>query len=114
MGGCVVEELVFCELIIGVVFDIEQVIKIVCLMVIEFGMSFKLGVVKYGFEYGDLFFGCIMGIQLDYFYEVVCEIDEEVCKFIEVVYIEVWEILIEYCDVLDILVGELLEKEILY
>jgi cell division protease FtsH len=94
--------------------DIEQATKIARAMVTEFGMSSKLGAVKYGTEHGDPFLGRTMGNQADYSHEVAREIDEEVRKLIEAAHTEAWEILTEYRDVLDTLAGELLEKETLH
>lgn len=48
MGGRAAEELVFREPTTGAVSDIEQATKIARSMVTEFGMSSKLGAVKYG------------------------------------------------------------------
>ncbi|HXS85408.1 MAG TPA: cell division protein FtsH, partial [Mycobacterium sp.] len=114
LGGRAAEELVFHEPTTGAVSDIEQATKIARAMVTEFGMSPKLGAVKYGTEGGDPFLGRTMGTQPDYSHEVAREIDEEVRKLIETAHTEAWEILTEYRDVLDILAGELLEKETLH
>jgi cell division protease FtsH len=83
-------------------------------MVTEYGMSSKLGAVRYGTEHGDPFLGRTMGVQADYSHEVAQIIDDEVRKLIEAAHTEAWEILTEYRDVLDILAGELLEKETLH
>src|ERR1700742_2292138 len=114
MGGRAAEELVFREPTTGAVSDIEQATKIARAMVTEYGMSAKLGAVRYGTEHGDPFLGRSMGTQADYSHEVAREIDEEVRKLIEAAHTEAWEILTEYRDVLDILAGELLEKETLH
>jgi cell division protease FtsH len=114
MGGRAAEELVFREPTTGAVSDIEQATKIARAMVTEYGMSAKLGAVRYGTEHGDPFLGRTMGIQADYSHEVAREIDEEVRKLIEAAHTEAWEILSDYRDVLDILAGELLEKETLH
>jgi cell division protease FtsH len=114
MGGRAAEELVFREPTTGAVSDIEQATKIARSMVTEFGMSAKLGAVKYGTEHGDPFLGRTMGTQADYSHEVARDIDDEVRKLIEAAHTEAWEILNEYRDVLDILAGELLEKETLH
>jgi len=82
-------------------------------MVTEYGMSARLGAVRYGREQGDPFLGRSMGNQPDYSLEVAHEIDEEVRKLIEAAHTEAWEILNTYRDVLDDLVFELLEKETL-
>ena len=114
MGGRAAEELVFREPTTGAVSDIEQATKIAKAMVTEYGMSAKLGAVRYGTEHGDPFLGRTMGTQSDYSHEVAREIDEEVRKLIEAAHTEAWEILTEYRDVLDTLAGELLEKETLH
>ena len=66
MGGRAAEELVFREPTTGAVSDIEQATKIARAMVTEYGMSAKLGAVKYGTEHGDPFLGRTMGTQADY------------------------------------------------
>src|SRR3984893_6359826 len=114
MGGRAAEELVFREPTTGAVSDIEQATKVARAMVTEFGMSSKLGAVKYGTEHGDPFLGRTMGTQSDYSHEVARDIDDETRKLIEAAHTEAWEILTEYRDVLDTLAGELLEKETLH
>jgi cell division protease FtsH len=114
MGGRAAEELVFREPTTGAVSDIEQATKIARAMVTEYGMSSKLGAVRYGTEHGDPFLGRTMGTQPDYSHEVAQIIDDEIRKLIEAAHTEAWEILTEYRDVLDTLAGELLEKETLH
>ncbi|KAA0097532.1 ATP-dependent zinc metalloprotease FtsH [Mycolicibacterium sp. P1-18] len=114
MGGRAAEELIFREPTTGASSDIEQATKIARAMVTEYGMSSKLGAVRYGTEHGDPFLGRSMGAQADYSHEVAQIIDDEVRKLIEAAHTEAWEILTEYRDVLDVLAGELLEKETLH
>lgn len=114
MGGRAAEELVFHEPTTGAVSDIEQATKIARAMVTEYGMSAKLGAVRYGTDHGDPFLGRTMGSAPDYSHEVAREIDEEVRKLIEAAHTEAWAILTEHRDVLDTLAGELLEKETLH
>ncbi len=114
MGGRAAEELVFREPTTGAVSDIEQATKIARAMVTEYGMSTKLGAVRYGTEHGDPFLGRTMGTQADYSHEVARDIDDEVRKLIEAAHTEAWAILTEYRDILDVLAGELLEKETLH
>ena len=114
MGGRAAEELVFREPTTGAVSDIDQATKIARAMVTEYGMSSKLGAVKYGTEHGDPFLGRTMGTAPDYSHDVARDIDDEVRKLIEAAHTEAWEILTEYRDVLDTLAGELLEKETLH
>ncbi|MDG3009310.1 ATP-dependent metallopeptidase FtsH/Yme1/Tma family protein [Rhodococcus sp. D2-41] len=114
MGGRAAEELVFHEPTTGASSDIDQATKIARAMVTEYGMSAKLGAVRYGQEQGDPFLGRSMGMQSDYSHEVAREIDEEVRKLIEAAHTEAWSILNEYRDTLDVLAGELLERETLH
>ncbi|MGH3822044.1 MAG: ATP-dependent zinc metalloprotease FtsH, partial [Pseudonocardiaceae bacterium] len=114
LGGRSAEELVFHEPTTGASSDIEQATKIARSMVTEYGMSARLGAVKYGQEQGDPFLGRSAGRQPDYSLEVAHEIDEEVRALIEAAHTEAWEILNAYRDVLDELVVELLERETLH
>ncbi|WP_214367727.1 ATP-dependent zinc metalloprotease FtsH [Pseudonocardia sp. H11422] len=113
MGGRSAEELVFHEPTTGASSDIDQATKIARAMVTEYGMSARLGAVRYGRDQGDPFLGRSMGHQADYSLEVAHEIDEEVRALIEAAHTEAWDILNTYRDVLDDLVFELLQKETL-
>jgi cell division protease FtsH len=113
LGGRSAEELVFHEPTTGASSDIEQATKIARAMVTEYGMSARLGAVKYGQEQGDPFLGRSAGRQPDYSLEVAHEIDEEVRALIEAAHTEAWEILNTYRDILDELVVELLDRETL-
>ncbi|MGH3987712.1 MAG: hypothetical protein ACRDTZ_10390, partial [Pseudonocardiaceae bacterium] len=114
LGGRSAEELVFHEPTTGASSDIEQATKIARAMVTEYGMSARLGAVKYGQEQGDPFLGRSAGRAPEYSLEVAHEIDEEVRALIEAAHTEAWEILNTYRDVLDELVVELLERETLH
>ncbi|PRY46245.1 ATP-dependent zinc metalloprotease FtsH [Umezawaea tangerina] len=114
LGGRSAEELVFHEPTTGASNDIEQATKIARAMVTEYGMSAKLGAVKYGQEQGEPFLGRTAGRQADYSLEVAHEIDEEVRKLIEAAHTEAYEVLNTYRDVLDDLTLELIEKETLH
>jgi cell division protease FtsH len=113
MGGRSAEELVFHEPTTGASSDIDQATKIARAMVTEYGMSARLGAVRYGQDHGDPFLGRTMGTQSDYSVQVAQEIDQEVRALIEAAHTEAWEILNTYRDVLDQLVIELLDKETL-
>src|SRR5690606_3182767 len=108
------EELVFHEPTTGASSDIDQATKIARAMVTEYGMSARLGAVRYGQEQGDPFLGRSMGVASDYSHEVAREIDEEVRNLIEAAHTEAWSILNEYRDVLDDLAVALLERETLH
>ncbi|WP_336087541.1 ATP-dependent zinc metalloprotease FtsH [Nocardia sp. SSK8] len=114
MGGRAAEELVFHEPTTGASSDIDQATKIARGMVTEYGMSARLGAVRYGQEQGDPFLGRSMGTQADYSHEVAREIDEEVRNLIEAAHTEAWSILSEYREQLDALATALLERETLH
>ncbi|TWF92373.1 ATP-dependent zinc metalloprotease FtsH [Saccharopolyspora dendranthemae] len=113
LGGRSAEELIFHEPTTGASSDIEQATKIARAMVTEYGMTARLGAVKYGKEEGDPFLGRTAGQQANYSLEVAHEIDEEVRRLIEAAHTEAWEVLSTYRDVLDDLVLEVIEKETL-
>ncbi|WP_067698535.1 ATP-dependent zinc metalloprotease FtsH [Nocardia jejuensis] len=114
MGGRAAEELVFHEPTTGASSDIDQATKIARAMVTEYGMSARLGAVRYGQEQGDPFLGRSMGTASDYSHEVAREIDEEVRNLIEAAHTEAWSVLNEYRDELDALATALLERETLH
>ena len=113
LGGRAAEELVFHEPTTGAGNDIEKASAMARAMVTEYGMSEKLGAVKYGKNEGEPFLGMERGHQQDYSEEIAAQIDEEVRSLIEAAHDEAWEILVEYRDVLDGMVLELMEKETL-
>src|SRR6185437_14562524 len=113
LGGRTAEELVFHEPTTGAANDIEKATSIARNMITQYGMSEKLGARKFGQENGEVFLGRDMGHQRDYSEEIASTIDDEVRRLIESSHDEAWEILVEYRDVLDNLVLELMEKETL-
>jgi cell division protease FtsH len=113
LGGRAAEELVFHEPTTGASDDIDKATHLARAMVTEYGMSAKLGAVKYGVKESEPFLGRDYGHQRDYSEEIAADIDEEVRGLIEAAHDEAWEILVENRDVLDELVLALLEKETL-
>ena len=82
-------------------------------MVTQYGMTERLGAIRYGQEQGEVFMGRDFGHTRDYSEDVAAAIDQEVRGFIDTAHHEAFEILVENRDVLDALVVELLEKETL-
>ncbi|MCX4747379.1 ATP-dependent zinc metalloprotease FtsH [Kitasatospora sp. NBC_01287] len=113
LGGRAAEELVFHDPTTGASNDIEKATATARAMVTQYGMTERLGAIKFGSENSEPFLGREMGHQRDYSEEVAGLVDEEVKKLIESAHNEAWEILVENRDVLDNLVLELLEKETL-
>ncbi|MCW2872631.1 ATP-dependent zinc metalloprotease FtsH [Actinacidiphila oryziradicis] len=113
MGGRAAEELVFHDPTTGAANDIEKATATARAMVTQFGMTERLGAIKFGSSDSEPFLGREMGHQRDYSEEVAGLVDEEVKKLIETAHNEAWEILVENRDILDNLVLSLLEKETL-
>ena len=65
-------------------------------MVTQYGMSAKLGAVKYGSTDAEPFLGRDMGSRPDYSEAVAADIDAEIRALIEAAHDEAWEILVEY------------------
>ncbi len=113
LGGRAAEELVFHDPTTGAANDIEKATNVARAMVTQYGMTERLGAIKFGGDNSEPFLGREMSHQRDYSEEVAGLVDEEVKKLIETAHNEAWEILVENRDVLDNLVLALLEKETL-
>ncbi len=113
MGGRAAEELVFHDPTTGASNDIEKATATARAMVTQYGMSERLGAVKFGQESGEVFLGRDMGHQRDYSEEVAAQVDSEIRELVENAHHEAWEILVEHRDVLDDMVLKLLDKETL-
>ncbi|MFD4572931.1 ATP-dependent zinc metalloprotease FtsH [Streptomyces sp. NPDC058417] len=113
LGGRAAEELVFHDPTTGAANDIEKATTTARAMVTQYGMTERLGAIKFGGDNTEPFLGREMAHQRDYSEEVAALVDEEVKKLIENAHNEAWEILVENRDVLDNLVLQLLERETL-
>jgi cell division protease FtsH len=113
LGGRAAEEFVFHEPTTGAANDIEKASAIARGMVTEYGMSEKLGARKFGSGDSEPFLGREMSHARDYSEEIASTIDEEVRRLIESAHDEAWDVLVQYRDVLDTLVSQLMEHETL-
>ncbi len=113
LGGRAAEELIFHDPTTGASNDIEKATALARAMVTQYGMTERLGAIRYGQEQGEVFLGRDMGHARDYSEEVAAAIDEEVRSLIETAHQEAYEVLVTNRHVLDRLVLELLEKETL-
>lgn len=113
LGGRAAEELIFHDPTTGASNDIEKATSVARAMVTQYGMTERLGAIKYGQEQSEVFLGRDMGHMRDYSEEVAAAIDEEVRTFIEAAHQEAYDVLVENRDVLDALVLALLERETL-
>ena len=113
LGGRAAEELIFHDPTTGASNDIEKATGLARAMVTQYGMTERLGAIRYGQEQSEVFLGRDMGHIRDYSEEIAAAIDEEVRNFIETAHQEAYDILVANRDVLDALVIQLLERETL-
>ncbi len=113
LGGRAAEELVFHDPTTGAANDIEKATAVARAMVTQYGMTERLGAIRYGEKDGEVFLGRDMGHGRDYSEVIAATIDEEVRQLIDHAHNEAFEILVDNRDVLDALVVSLLEKETL-
>jgi cell division protease FtsH len=111
LGGRTAEELIFSDPTSGAANDIEKATQIARRMVMEFGMSDKLGPMQYGRAASEVFLGRDYGRQQDYSDEVAAFIDEEVRTMINAAHEEARMILDAHSAAMERMVAILLEKE---
>ena len=108
LGGRAAEELIFHDPTTGAANDIEKATSVARSMVTQFGMTERLGAIKYGQEQSEVFLGRDMGHMRDYSEEVAAAIDEEVRGFIEAAHQEAYDVLVNNREILDAMVLALL------
>jgi cell division protease FtsH len=113
MGGRAAEELVFHDPTTGAANDIDKATTLARRMVTQYGMTERLGAVKFGTDRTEPFLGRDMGHERDYSEDIAGQVDEEVRRLIETAHQEAFDILVENRDILDGLVRALLERETL-
>lgn len=113
LGGRAAEELIFHDPTTGAANDIEKATALSRAMVMEYGLSERIGAIKLGSATGEPFVGMSYGHQRDYSEEIAAIVDEEVRDLIDTAHQEAYEILVENREILDKLVLELMEKETL-
>ena len=111
MGGRVAEELIFADPTTGAANDIEKATDIARRMVMEFGMSDKLGPMLYGKGSNEVFLGRDYGRQQDYSDEVASSIDNEVKLLLSDAHTIAKKILIKYKKQMKSMVDTLIDKE---
>ncbi|MGB4690000.1 MAG: ATP-dependent zinc metalloprotease FtsH [Candidatus Nanopelagicales bacterium] len=113
LGGRAAEELIFHDPTTGASNDIEKATAVARAMVMQYGMTERLGAIKYGQEQGEVFMGRDMGHTRDFSEEVAAAIDEEVRAFIEAAHQEAYDLLVANREALDAIVVALMERETL-
>ncbi len=113
LGGHAAEQIVFGEMTTGAENDIERATKLARKMVMEYGMSDKLGPLQFGHKEEMVFLGRDLGEQRNYSEAVAVEIDQEVRRLITQAYAKAKEILERYRPQLDTVSQRLIKDETL-
>jgi len=113
LGGRVSEEIIFNEISTGAQNDLEKATEIAKMMVKEYGMSAKMGLVTY--EQGDrpLFLGGGFAAKKEHSEETAREIDLEIKKIIDESSERARNILTEKKEILKGMANTLMEKEVI-
>jgi cell division protease FtsH len=113
LGGRTAEELIFADPTTGASNDIEKATNMARRMVMEWGMSDRLGPLRYGKTEGEVFLGRDYTRGQDYSDEVASAIDAEVRKLINQAHEEARQIITTHREALDRIADALIEQETL-
>ncbi|WP_195971864.1 ATP-dependent zinc metalloprotease FtsH [Clostridium thermobutyricum] len=111
LGGRVAEALILGDISTGAKNDIDRTSAIARAMVMEYGMSEKLGAISYGSDQNEVFLGRDLGKNRNFSEEIGAEIDREVKLLVDEAYMRAEKILKENIDRLHAVAKALLEKE---
>lgn len=111
LGGRVAEKLILSDISTGAKNDIDRASAIARAMVMEYGMSEKLGTISYGGDNNEVFLGRNLGHGRNFSEEVGAEIDKEVKRFIDEAYERAETLLSQNINKLHAVAATLLEKE---
>ena len=111
MGGRIAEELVCDDITTGASQDIRQVTKIARAMVMQYGMSEKVGMINYDENGDDVFLGYDIAHSRSYGDEMLSTIDKEIKRLVDECYAAAKEMILAHKDVLEKSCQLLLEKE---
>ncbi len=113
MGGRIAEELKFGDITAGASSDISKATEIARKMVVDWGMSEKLGFLSFG-KQNEVFIGRDYQTQVNYSENTAGIIDSEIKRIIDENYKKATEILKENMDLMENMANLLLEKETIY
>ncbi len=111
LGGRCAEQIVFNEISSGASGDLQQVTAILRKMIMEWGMSDRLGPMIFGEHQEQIFLGKQLGSERNYGENVATVIDEEMHKYLTEAYEDTLRILTEHSEVLHAMANALLEHE---
>ena len=113
LGGRVAEELIIKDISAGASGDIQAVTKRARLMVTEWGMSERVGLISYGSD-REVFIGRDMASHVNYSEETAAIIDEEIRLIIETSLKKARELLSKNKHLLDNMARLLVERETIF
>ncbi|MBU1862972.1 MAG: ATP-dependent zinc metalloprotease FtsH [Candidatus Omnitrophica bacterium] len=113
LGGRVAEEVALNDISSGALDDIDRATDCAKMMVCVYGMSERMGSIKFGRRDREIFLGRDMFAERDYSEQTAITIDEEVKRIIDECKKNATELLAEHRDKLDTLAKALLEREVL-
>ncbi len=113
LGGRVAEELVLNRMGSGASQDIQMVSKLVRRMVMQWGMSDKIGPIAFGDREEQIFLGREIHQHTEYSEKTAQDIDAEVKRIVDEAYARAKQILEERISVLHAMAEALLERETL-
>ncbi|MBY9082551.1 ATP-dependent zinc metalloprotease FtsH [Paenibacillus sp. HN-1] len=113
LGGRVAEEMFIGEIGTGAYSDFQQATRIVRSMIMEYGMSDKLGPMQFGTSQGQVFLGRDIGHEQNYSDSIAYEIDQEMQRFTNECYERCRALLQEHSKEMHLIANTLLEKETL-
>jgi cell division protease FtsH len=114
LGGRVAEELFIGEIGTGAYSDFKQATSIVRSMIMEYGMSDKLGPMQFGSSsQGQVFLGRDIGHEQNYSDSIAYEIDQEMQSFIRDSYDRCKALLTKHEKEMHLIANTLLERETL-
>lgn len=111
LGGRVAEHLILGDISTGAKNDIDRASDIARSMVMEYGMSDKIGTISYGSDQNEVFLGRDLGRGRNFSEEIGAEIDKEIKSLIDEAYNKAETLLKENIEKLHAVAGALLEKE---
>ena len=111
LGGRVAEEIKFIDITTGASNDLERVTAMARAMVTQWGMSEKLGPVRYGEREDLVFLGREISERRNYSDKVAQEIDEEIHRLVDEAHQRCHQLLSNHWDKVDLVATTLLEVE---
>lgn len=111
LGGRVAEQLIIGDISTGAKNDIDRASAIARAMVMEYGMSDKVGTISYGNDHGEVFLGRDLGNGRNFSEEIGAMLDREVKSLIDAAYKSAEHLLKDNIEKLHAVAKALLEKE---